>query len=139
MQITGKNEQVLRAKIEEMLADPACPSQLTELLQLTSKQYMTLEAISYNKQSDYREIKCNELIALVNRIQSKNEKKALTSPIMNAAKKTYEKKCRTNKDGKEYDDTVGEIQRALKEAAEAHKQAIRDGEMRTFWGRIAEN
>lgn len=139
LQITGKNEQVLRAKIEEMLADSACPSQLTELLELTSKQYMTLEAICYNEKSDYHEIKCNELVALVNQIQRKNGEKVLTSPLMNAAKKIYEEKCRTNKDGKEYNDTVGEIQRALAESFEGHKQEIKAGEMRSFWGRVAES
>ena len=75
LQITGKDEQALRAEIEMMLADPACPPRLNELLQLTNRQYMTLESKYYSKQSDYREIKCNELVALVQRIQEKNGKK----------------------------------------------------------------
>ena len=51
----------------------------------------------------------------------------------------HEEKCRRNKDGKEYADTVGEIQQALAEAVETHKQEMRAGELRSFWGRITEN
>ena len=140
--ITKNDEHVLRAEIEKMLADPTCPSQLLQLLQLTNYQYMTLETESYDKQSDYRESKCNELIAHINQIKEKNGE-ALILPAMNMAKAVYEKRCKQNEDCKEnadtIEDTVGDVQSVLEKAVHKNVDNLQPGKMGSFWESTTED
>ena len=139
LQIGEKDEKLLKEKIEKMIASPKCPQELIRLLQLTNNQYMTLETRYYDKQSDYHKKKCIELIANINEIQEKNERKTLTLGIFIIIKAKYEERCRKNKDGEEYVDPVSEIQSILEEATEKHKSKMGTGKMGSFWDTVAED
>ena len=143
VQIAINDEKILRVEIEKMLSDPKCPSQLSRLLQLTNNQYMTLETQSYNKQSDYHESKCHELIAHINQIKESNERKALNLPVMNIAKVAYEERCKQNEDNKEnadtIKDTVSDVQSMLEKAAHKHEDDMRPGKMDGFWEHATED
>ena len=139
LQVTGKDEKLLKAKIEKMLASPGCPPQLLQLLQLTNNQYMILETQCYNEQSDYHEKKCNELIVMINQVQEKNERKPLTLGIFILIKEIYEQIIRKNQDGEEDINPVSEIQSSLEEAKKKHEPKIGTGKMGSFWDSVAED
>ena len=107
-QISTKDEQVLRAKIEKMLANPICPLPLLQLLQLTHWKYMTLETKYYNKQSDYSEFKCHEFVAHVGRIRENNKRKPSILRLMSISQSS----CKKYKDGEKdliLQDTTSEV------------------------------
>ena len=139
LQITMKDEQALRAEIEKMLCDPKCPPQLLKLLQLTDWKYMTLETKHYNKQSDYSECKCNELVAHINRIQENNGRKTLHFGLMTLAQVEFEKSSKRKKDGEKdviMQDTTSNLQSEIEKAAEELKIEWHPGGMGAFWNLV---
>lgn len=126
----GENESLQKKQIVEMFEDSNCPQQLKEFLKAINNRYMLLESLDYNNKLSYHEVKCNELVGLIDQIQRERKSNPLSLRMMQAAQNIYNK----NPERKDnYLRSVNELQNTLEEAAKPNQQYMKEGQMGQFW------